>query len=113
MNTKMPYFESAEGGVGVAERLLGGGAAFAAVAKRAMAITHFDEAGTDLRLEACAAACYDCLLAYENQPHHHVLDRHAVRDLLVGVTSAQTDASMGAGERDDDYRRLSSEVDPR
>lgn len=108
----MLFFESAEGGVGVAERLLGDTAAFAAVARRAMTIAHFDEIGTDLRPEDCAAACYDCLLAYENQPHHHVLERHVVRDLLVGMTSASTQVLTGTEGRDDRYRRLSSEVDP-
>jgi hypothetical protein len=35
------------------------------------------------------AACYDCLLSYTNQPDHRILDRFAVRDLLLRLAGAK------------------------
>jgi hypothetical protein len=56
-------------------------------------ILHFDQAGVDLghapeAREACELACYDCLLTYQNQRHHALLDRHSVRKLLLTLASA-------------------------
>ena len=33
--------------------------------------------------ERCERACYDCLLSYGNQFEHALIDRHAIRDLLL------------------------------
>ncbi|RIL09302.1 hypothetical protein DCC79_11475, partial [bacterium] len=84
-------YESAEGGAGVLRQLLADAGALPAVAREALALCHFDPATGADRLRApdavedCEAACYDCLLSYANQPDHDLIDRHAIRDLLLAL----------------------------
>ncbi|RME75099.1 MAG: DUF1998 domain-containing protein, partial [Chloroflexi bacterium] len=94
------FWEAAEGGLGVLERLYADPNALAEVARAALDICHFTPDGQDTRppdntppspdvgegtgvREHCARACYDCLLSYTNQYDHLLLDRHLVRDLLL------------------------------
>ena len=91
-------FEAAEGGAGVLRRLLDDPTAIRRVAATALELSHFAPDGTDLRhapntTEECELACYDCLLSYGNQRDHRILDRTAIRDLLLqlaGATTAQS-----------------------
>jgi hypothetical protein len=84
-------YESSEGGAGVLRRLVEEPDALARVARRALAICHFDpDTGADLghapgARERCEAACYDCLRSYYNQRDHAHLDRHAIAPLLRAV----------------------------
>ncbi|MCB0927820.1 MAG: DEAD/DEAH box helicase [Mycobacterium sp.] len=92
---RMLFTESAEGGAGVLRRLHTEPDALARAARQALQITHFAPDGTDLghaegARERCEKACYDCLLSYSNQTDHAVIDRHAVRDLLLRLVGAQT-----------------------
>ncbi|MBP7570562.1 MAG: DEAD/DEAH box helicase [Acidobacteria bacterium] len=99
------FYEAAEGGAGVLRRLVEDVGALGAVARDALEICHFDpDIGTDRRRapharEDCEAACYDCLLSYGNQPDHRVLDRHAIRDLLLGLAGARVSASPSRAPR--------------
>ena len=92
-------YEAAEGGAGVLRRLVDEPGAFTAVVLRALELCHFDrETGDDLRRaptsrEDCEAACYDCLLAYTNQPDHRILDRQSIRDLLLGLSRGTAELS--------------------
>ena len=92
-------YEAAEGGAGVLRRLVDEPAAFPAVVRRALELCHFDpDTGDDLRRaptshEDCEAACYDCLLSYSNQPDHRLLDRQAIRDLLLDLARGQVELS--------------------
>jgi ATP-dependent helicase YprA (DUF1998 family) len=88
-NTRLIFWESAEGGAGVLRRLVEEPHALARVARSALDICHFDAQGQS-RDDAgeCVRACYRCLLSYSNQPDHALLDRREVRDLLVALSQA-------------------------
>ena len=93
--------ESAEGGAGVLRRLATEPDALARAARRALEICHFDPAtGADLGHapgieERCERGCYDCLLSYNNQFEHAIIDRMLVRDLLLSLSTASTAAGAG------------------
>ncbi len=88
-------YESAEGGAGVLRRLVDDPKALGAVAKEALRLCHFNpETGQDLgradhATEDCVVACYDCLMSYGNQRVHEQLDRHSIKDYLLGLSVAQ------------------------
>jgi hypothetical protein len=94
-------YEAAEGGAGVLRRLAKEPDALPAVARRALRLCHFDpETGDDLgsalgARERCEAACYDCLLSYGNQRDHRLLDRFAIRDLLLRISRAEVAVANG------------------
>ncbi|MDF9717349.1 DEAD/DEAH box helicase [Nocardioides sp. ChNu-99] len=91
---RMLLTESAEGGAGVLRRLLAEPDALARAARQALEVAHFDPmTGEDQKhapgaTEECTKACYDCLLSYGNQLEHELIDRHAVRDLLMTLAGA-------------------------
>jgi len=95
-------YEAAEGGAGVLHRLLGEPGAVARVAARALDVCHFDPlTGADQHRavnarEDCEAACYNCLLNYQNQIHHELLDRFASHNLLLRLTQATTHEQAAA-----------------
>lgn len=98
-------YEAAEGGAGALRRLLDSPEAVAEVAREALAICHFDPAtGADQRkgpgaVEECEAACYDCLLSYQNQRYHGFLDRRLIRELLLRLAAARVAVSGTARPR--------------
>lgn len=106
------FYEAAEGGAGVLRRLVEEPHAFAAVARQALEICHFDpDTGADLRraprsTEDCEAACYDCLLSYSNQREHAILDRHLIRQTLLDYASAVVAASPTSATREEHVERL-------
>ena len=91
-------YEAAEGGAGVLRQLLNPGA-LSAVAREALSLCHFHpDTGEDLRRaprakEDCEAACYDCLMSYQNQRYHQLLDRQSLRDLLLMLRDATVETS--------------------
>jgi very-short-patch-repair endonuclease len=93
------FYESAEGGAGVLRRLLDDPQAFAGIAKEALRLCHFDpDTGADEHRaprasEDCEAACYDCLMDYYNQKDHPLLDRQAIREILLQWTQARVSAA--------------------
>jgi ATP-dependent helicase YprA (DUF1998 family) len=111
------FFEAAEGGAGVLRRLLDDAGKLAEVAREALSICHFDpETGEDLKhapgaTEACEAACYDCLLSYGNQRDHKLLDRQAIRDLLIELRDANVKAAAGSAPPDEHLAVLRQRCD--
>ena len=105
-------YESAEGGAGVLSRLLDTPTALGDVARKALELCHFDpDTGEDLRRspnmrEDCEAACYHCLMHYGNQTDHAILDRHAIRDLLVRLGGCTVSASPVVASRADHFQVL-------
>lgn len=88
--TRLIFWESAEGGAGALRRLIEEPGALARVALAALEICHFDAEGVERPTAGeCVRACYRCLLSYSNQPDHALLDRRAVRDLLVELSRAE------------------------
>lgn len=123
---RLLFWEAAEGGIGVWDRLIDHSGAFAELAGRALQLCHFDSgggsgdgdgsgraggAGGAGKAVECAAACYECLLSYSNQPHHRYIDRMLLPDFLQRLTTATT---LPESERDNDrhYRHLLGLVDP-
>ncbi len=112
------FWEAAEGGLGILRHLVSDGAALARIARTALQSLHFNpETGADLRpgedeATGCARACYDCLLSYYNQRDHFRLNRHLVRDFLLRLTTAHTEAGSGERDYNTHYHALRAQTDP-
>jgi hypothetical protein len=110
------FWEAAEGGLGVLGRLVEDPRALAEVAREALSIAHFTEAGEDQRPpedeDGCARACYDCLLSYTNQWDHPLLDRHRVRDLLLALAAGSTRLQHDQRSYEEQYHWLRERTDP-
>ena len=114
-NENLLFWEAAEGGIGVWERLIAEPREFRKLAVRALEILHFDPStGQPLPdwEERCTVACYDCLLSYSNQPDHRHLDRHKVRDFLFALSRGDVAPITNGPTYDEQYRRLSGLIDP-
>lgn len=96
------FYEASEGGAGVLRQLAEEPTALAEVARAALETCHFDvETAEDLGTETCAAACYDCLLEYGNQPDHRNIDRHLVAGLLTDLAHSLCETSGSGRSRVD------------
>jgi len=106
-------YESAEGGAGVLRRLAEEPEALRRVARRALEVCHYDPAtgadqgGPPWRKERCEAACYDCLMSYQNQPDHALLDRKLLGGVLTPLLAARVEAAPTNLSRDEQFDRLS------
>jgi hypothetical protein len=92
-NRRLLYWEAAEGGNGIWQRLIEYPDALARVAEKALEICHFDPiTGAEYQewVKRCSRACYDCLLSYSNQPMHPLIDRHLIRDSLLILSKSNT-----------------------
>jgi very-short-patch-repair endonuclease len=113
----MMFYESAEGGAGVLRRLIDDPFSLAEVAREALRICHFDpDSGEDLRraeraAEDCESACYDCLMSYNNQPEHKMLDRHLVKDHLMNLIRAEVKSSPAPVPRAQHLENLKKQCD--
>jgi ATP-dependent helicase YprA (DUF1998 family)/very-short-patch-repair endonuclease len=110
-------YEAAEGGAGVLRHLLDDPVALSRVAGRALELCHFDPASgedrhrADRASEDCEAACYDCLMSYTNQNDHALLDRQAIRDVLVELSRARVEASPVVEPRSAHFDKLVRQCD--
>jgi len=113
------FTESAEGGAGALRRIVVDPGSLAEVARKALAVCHFDpDTGEDVQhapgaTERCERACYDCLLSYRNQLDHGSIDRHAIRDIPMGLAAAVVTAGAGGRNRADQRRILETMSDSR
>lgn len=105
------FYEAAEGGAGVLRQLVNDPEALPRVARVALEICHFDEGGNDKghathATELCEAACYDCLMNYNNQRIHRLLDRKAIRDYLLELAAGEVAASPVGTSRAEHLQHL-------
>lgn len=105
------FYEAAEGGAGVLRQLVSDPGALPQVARVALEICHFDPDGRDQgraahATEICEAACYDCLMNYNNQRFHRLLDRKAIRDYLLELAASQVATSPVGTSRAEHLQRL-------
>jgi superfamily II DNA/RNA helicase/very-short-patch-repair endonuclease len=111
------FYENAEGGAGALRRFAMDTTSFRQAVRAALDVCHFDpETGKDLghapptrpghQPERCERACYDCLLAYTNQPDHLALNRHAALNPLLMLRDAALVVGSGGVDRTESYQAL-------
>jgi len=84
------FYEAAEGGAGVLNRLATDATQLAQAARTALSLMHYEISGNEVHPDhlkdlaganagpdaiQCEAGCYQCLLSYYNQPDHEIIDR--------------------------------------
>ena len=113
---RLLFWEAAEGGIGIWERLVNEPTDFSRVAAFALQLCHFEDSGDTAadgkaRIAPCAVACYECLLSYSNQLEHRQIDRNLIPDYLRQLAEATT-IREPERNRDEHYQTLASLVDP-
>ena len=101
--------ESAEGGIGIGERLMDEPDSLSQIARKALSICHYDPERDSERDEAetveCVSACYECLMSYSNQRDHSLLDRRLVKDFLFALAVSKVERSAEE-TRNERFNRL-------
>lgn len=116
------FYEAAEGGAGVLNRLATDHAQLAQIARIALELMHYqvpassfvaddlkDLAGAQAgdKAHPCEAGCYQCLLSYFNQPDHEIIDRRNAAALSFLVSLAN-----GTVEHFHQYVSTKCDADP-
>ena len=88
-------YEAAEGGAGALKQLVDDPSLWPRIASEALRRCHIDpDTGHDQdgpgQVEACEAACYDCLMSYSNQGDHALLDRRLAVEYLIPLVHGAT-----------------------
>ncbi|MCB1616196.1 MAG: DUF1998 domain-containing protein, partial [Pseudomonadales bacterium] len=105
------FYESAEGGAGVLTRLVSDPEAISRVARRALAICHY-ELNENYELQDtnpdCEAGCYRCLLSYYNQMEHELIDRRYSKftSPLLKLVNSRLSVSSEGRSRDEQVSHL-------
>ena len=106
------FHEVSEGGAGVLRRLVEDPNALPSLARRALAICHYDpDTLEDRAADRCGRACYECLLDYGNQPDHKDVNRELIRDFLAQLARAECRPAGGAGSRTERLAALRKRCD--
>jgi len=61
--------------------------------------------------EDCESACYDCLLNYYNQQDHRLLDRQAIREVLLALAQSRVVAGPTEKPRSEHLQQLLRQAD--
>jgi len=104
------FYETGEGGVGALRRLVEEPYALAQIALEALRVCHFDETGKD-QFPECHAACYQCLMSFNNQRDAEWLNRHKVLPYLIELASAITELKIEGRDREKHLKWLYSLID--
>lgn len=109
------YWESAEGGAGILQNIVENPEAMSRITRRALEICHFNPDNGDefSATTECVRACYKCLLKYYNQPHHHILNRNLIKDLLLKLSHSSTQQSYENRTYNEHYEWLRRQTDSR
>ena len=99
--------EVEEGGVGVLSALLDP-SMLEAIFANALSVIHIDPATGGEETDACAAACYSCLLRFWNQREHHLIDRTLITRILGELKGTQSESYTTSEER---YQQLESKCE--
>ncbi len=114
--TALLIYEAAEGGAGVLSRLVESPTALQVVGRTALEVCHWDWQGPLPRQEVelsnsdeeCEAGCYRCLLSYNNQRDHELIDRRlgSLKQFLLDLARADVVPQGGHGGRSELMERL-------
>ena len=80
---KIVIYEVEEGGLGILHSLFKNNDLLKRVIENTLEVIHIDSNKLQENEDACAKACYNCLLHYWNQREHRFIDRKMIKDTLI------------------------------